>query len=47
MVESASDNEKSQRKKVSDHEDCNNVYVGDEKDGSENDDQSVWSFLLF
>jgi len=47
VTESASDNEKSQSKKVSDHEDCNNVSVGDEKDGSESDDQSVWSFLLF
>jgi hypothetical protein len=26
---------------------CKMVSVGDEKDGSESDDQSVWSFLLF
>jgi hypothetical protein len=36
--ESAFDNGKSQ---------CKMVSVGDEKDGSESDDQSVWSFLLF
>ena len=47
---STSDNEKSQSKmvtdhdeeeKVSNHEDINYVSVGDEKDGSEGDDQSV------
>jgi len=36
--ESAFDNGKSQ---------CKMVSVGDEKDGSESDDQSVWSLLLF
>ena len=35
--ESAFDNGKSQ---------CKMVSVGDEKDGSESDDQSVWSFLI-
>jgi len=45
--ESVYDNEKSQSKKVSDHENVNYVFVGDEKDGSESDDQSVWSLLLF
>jgi len=47
MAESASNNEKSQSKKVFDHEHYNNVSVGDEKDGSESDDQSMWSFILF
>jgi hypothetical protein len=46
VAESASDNEKSQSKKVSDHEDGNTVFVGDKKDGSESDDQSMWSFLI-
>jgi hypothetical protein len=46
VVESASDNERSQSKNVSDHGDINTVTVGDEKDGSESDDQSVWSFLI-
>jgi len=46
VVESTSNNEKSQSKKVSDHEDGNIVSVGDEKDGSKSDDQSVWSFLI-
>jgi len=46
VAESASNNEKSQSKKVSDHEDGNIVSVGDEKDGSKSDDQSVWSFLI-
>jgi len=46
VVESASNNEKSQMKKVSDHEDGNTVSVGDKKDGSESDDQSLWSFLI-
>ena len=31
---------------VSDHEDVNSVSVGNKKDGSEVDDQNVWSFLL-
>ena len=46
MAESASDNEKSQSRKVSDHEDGNITFVGDKKDGLESDDQSVWSFLI-
>jgi len=43
---SASGNEKFESKKVFDHEDGNTVSVGDKKDGSESDDQSVWSFLI-
>jgi len=46
VAESASDNDKLQSKKVSDHKDGNIVSVGNEKDGSEGDDQSVWSFLI-
>ena len=46
MAKSAYNNEKSQSKKVSDHEDGNTVSVGDGKDGSKSDDQSVWSFLI-
>jgi hypothetical protein len=38
VAESASNNEKFQNKKVSDHEDGNNASVGN--------DPSVWSFLL-
>jgi hypothetical protein len=38
VVEAASDNEKSQSKKVSDHEDGNTVSVVDDKDGSKSDD---------
>jgi len=53
---SALDNEKSQcmmatdddaEENVSDHEDVNYLSIGDDKDGSENDDQRVRSFLLF
>ena len=56
MFQSASDNEKSQSKmvtdddeeeNVSDHENVKTMSIGDEKGGSESDDQSVWSFLLF
>ncbi len=46
VAESASDNEKSQSKKVFDHEDGNIVSVGDKKDESESNDQSVWIFLI-
>jgi len=46
VAESTSDNEKSQNKKASDHEDGNIVSVGDKKHGSESDDQGVWSFLI-
>jgi hypothetical protein len=46
VAESTFDNERSQSKNVSDHEDGNTVTVGDEKDGSESGDQSVWSFLI-
>lgn len=54
--ESASDNEKFQsmmatddddEEKVSYHEDVNYVFVGDDKDGSKSDEQSVRIFLLF
>jgi hypothetical protein len=46
VAESASDNERFQSKNISDHGDSNTVTVGDEKDGSESGDQSVWSFLI-
>ena len=46
MVESASDNERSQSEKVSDHEDDNTVTIGDGNDVSESGDQSVWRFLI-
>jgi len=46
VVESTSDNERSQSEKVSDHEDGNTVTIGDDNDVSESGDQSVWSFLI-
>jgi len=46
VVESASDNEKSQSKKVFEYEDGNIVSVGDKKDGLESNEQSVWSFMI-